>query len=378
MRIAMVTDSFYPTRDGVVTSLCITKKGLEDRGHEVFIVAPDPGKEDRMDGIHYFPAVSFKGYEGYYLPILPSNKIELLDSLNVDVIHIHGVAVMALKALIAARTLKKPVVLTFHTSVGDTMQYYSPIKMPKEMSDRLVWIYLRNLLKRPFAVIAPTAPVSDELRERGVRTKMTAVIPTGVDTSKFHPENDGTSVRAKYNLDGKKVLVHVGRISFEKNLDVVVDAVSLLDDVMLMIVGKGPAEDAIRKQVKAGNMEDRVIFTGFVADDELPNYYVAADAAVSASRFETQGLSILEAMASGIPAVCVNERAFSSFIDDGVNGFIFNGGPKDCADAISKAFRSGDGIRGNARRTAERFSIGSAAEELEALYEKAAESKKVN
>ncbi|NLN71913.1 MAG: glycosyltransferase family 4 protein [Thermoplasmatales archaeon] len=367
----MVTDSFYPTRDGVVTSLCITKKGLEDRGHEVFIVAPDPGEKHRLPGVHYFPAVPFSKYEGYYVPIFPSNKREILESLDVDIIHVHGVAVMALKALIAARAIKKPLVLTFHTSVGDTMQYYSPIKMPKGISDKLVWTYLRNILKLPFAVIAPTEPVAEELERMGARTKRTAVIPTGLDVDRFTPSNDGAAVRDKYGLEGKKVLIHVGRISFEKNLDKVVEAMRLIDDVVLMIVGKGPAEDMIRKKAEDAGVEDRVIFTGFVSDEDLPDYYAAADAAVSASRFETQGLSIMEAMATGLPVACVNERAFRSFLEDGKNGFLFE---EDMPDAIRKALNASSDIRAEARRTAERFSVTAAAKKLEDLYNDATAS----
>ncbi|MDD2779461.1 MAG: glycosyltransferase [Candidatus Methanomethylophilaceae archaeon] len=361
----MVTDSFYPTRDGVVTSLCITKKGLEDRGHEVFVVAPDPGEEHRLPGVNYFPAVSFSKYKGYYVPIFPSNKREILESLDVDIIHVHGVAVMALKALIAARAIKKPLVLTFHPSVGDTMQYYSPIKMPREVSDRLVWTYLRYLLKGPLAVIAPTEPVAEELERMGVRTRRTAVIPTGSDVGRFNPSNDGTAVREKLGLKGKKVLIYVGRISFEKNIGEIVEVMPLLDDTILMLVGKGPAEEMLRTKAEALGVGDRVIFPGFVSDEELPIYYAAADAAISASRFETQGLSIIEAMATGLPVVCVNERAFSSFVEDGKNGFLFE---DNMLEAIEKALNASSEIREEARRTAERFSIAASAKELEDLY----------
>ena len=369
MRIAMVTDSYHPTRDGVVTSLEITKKGLEGRGHEVFVVAPDPGKKFRMEGVSYFRAIRFKTYEGYFLPILPSNKIEIIDSLNIDVIHIHGVAVMALKAMLAARTLKKPVVLTFHTMVGDTMRYYSPIDMPPEMADRLVWIYLRNLLKRADAVISPTPSIATELEENNIRPRgRLAVIPTGTDTARFHPKNDDSHIRKKYGLDGKKIIVHVGRISYEKNIDVAVRALSQLDDdIVMVIVGKGPAKEDLEKLVKDIGLTERVIFTGFVPDEELPYYYAAADVAISASKFETQGLSILEAMSSGVPVACVSERAFKDIVRDGENGFIFTDG-SDCATAVRKCINGGQTIKDGARRTAERYSIVTAAEEMENLY----------
>ena len=91
MRIAMMTDSWYPTRDGVVAGVTILKESLESLGHEVFIIAPEPEPEYRQEGVYYFPAVRFKSYDEYYVPIYPSNKIEILKKINPDVIHIHGV-----------------------------------------------------------------------------------------------------------------------------------------------------------------------------------------------------------------------------------------------------------------------------------------------
>jgi len=377
MRIAMITDSYYPTRDGVVTSLEITKRGLEDRGHQVFIVAPDPGKDQRMDGVYYFRAVKYKKYEGYFLPIFPSNKIEILQSLNIDVIHIHGVAVMALKGMLACRTLKKPAVLTFHTMVGDTMRYYSPINLPPDVAYKLVWIYLRNLLKRTDAVVTPTPSIAVELKNNGVNPRgEIAVIPTGVDTEHFNPNNDCTRLRDLYKLEGRKVVVHIGRISFEKNIDIAVKALKELDDnVVMMIVGKGPAKEDVKKVVKENGLDDRVIFTGFVPDAELPEYYAVADVAVSASKFETQGLSILEAMSSGVPVACVNERAFKDIVKDGENGFLFQE-PEECAEAIRKCIDGGQEICDGARNAAMKYSIISAAEDMENLYKKVIDSKK--
>ena len=371
MRIAMVTDSYYPTRDGVVTSITTTKEGLEALGHEVFVIAPAPDRKDMLPDVHYFPAISFKGYAGYFLPILPSNKIELIDSLNVDVIHIHGIAIMALKALIAARTLNKPTVITFHTMVGDTMKYYSPIKMPDELAERLVWIYLRNFLKRPDAVITPTSPISEELLGRGVSPKDLIVIPTGIDTERFVP-SDGTGIRERHNITGN-AMIHVGRLSFEKNIDKVILSLLHMEDVSLIITGTGPAEEHLRNVVSENDIDDRVIFTGFVKDEELPSYYAAADVAVSASEFETQGLSILEAMSCGLPVACVKARAFLDIIDDGKNGYFFTGGPEECASAVISCLKEKETIGRCARSTAESFSVNASARSLTELYEKVIE-----
>jgi 1,2-diacylglycerol 3-alpha-glucosyltransferase len=207
--------------------------------------------------------------------------------------------------------------------------------------------------------------VAEELKRMGVRTRRTAVIPTGSDVGRFNPSNDGTAVREKLGLKGKKVLIYVGRISFEKNIGEIVEVMPLLDDTILMLVGKGPAEEMLRTKAEALGVGDRVIFPGFVSDEELPIYYAASDAAISASRFETQGLSIIEAMATGLPVVCVNERAFSSFVEDGKNGFLFE---DNMLEAIEKALNASSEIREEARRTAERFSIAASAKELEDLY----------
>ena len=159
----MMTDSWFPTRDGVVTSITIIKESLEALGHEVFIVAPEPEKEFRQEGVYYFPAVRFRSYEGYYVPILPSNKMEILREIDPDVIHIHGVATMALRGLICGHELGIPTVMTFHTMVDDAAKYYSPIKIPPETMEKLIWIYLRQILKRIDVVVTPTACIGETI-----------------------------------------------------------------------------------------------------------------------------------------------------------------------------------------------------------------------
>ncbi|MDR0198883.1 MAG: glycosyltransferase [Methanomassiliicoccaceae archaeon] len=368
MRIAMVTDSYYPTRDGVVTSITIAKEGLEKLGHEVVVVAPDPGKEQRMDGVYYFPAARFKNYPGYFIPIFPSNKAEVLRSIGPDIIHIHGMAPMALKALIAARNLKIPTVLTFHTMVGDTIKFYSPLKVLPDIQKKLIWIYLRQMLKRPNAIIGPSASTISELIENGVKPKRTEIIPTGIDTSRFRPGGDGGKLRERYGLIDDNVALYVGRLSFEKNIDVIVNALRYIGDVKLLIAGKGPAKESLEEAAREAGVSDRIVFAGFVPDGELPQLYAAADIFVSASRFETQGLSVLEALACGLPVACANERAFKDVIKDGVNGFLFDGGAEECAGAMRSCLSCGDHVKNNARATAESLSVELCAAKLAELY----------
>lgn len=346
----MMTDSWFPTRDGVVTSITIIKESLEALGHEVFIVAPEPEKEFRQEGVYYFPAVRFRSYEGYYVPILPSNKMEILREIDPDVIHIHGVATMALRGLICGHELGIPTVMTFHTMVDDAAKYYSPIKIPPETMEKLIWIYLRQILKRMDVVVTPTACIGEELRSRGAICRNLVTIPTGTNTAEFHPGIASDDIRRRHGLEGRRVVIHVGRISYEKELEMVVRAMRRID-ATLLVAGKGPAKADIEKLVKDLGLQDKVVFAGFVPDSELPAYYNAADIAVSASKFETQGLSILEAMASGKPVACRNGRAFAEIVHDGVNGYLFDD-VDGCVKAMEKAFDAPAEVREASLKTA--------------------------
>lgn len=374
MRIAMMTDSWFPTRDGVVTSICIIKESLEALGHQVFIVAPEPEEEFRQDGVYYFPAVRFKSYEGYYVPIYPSNKMEILREIAPDVIHIHGVATMALRGLICGHTLGIPTVMTFHTMVDDAAKYYSPVKLPPETMDRLIWIYLRQILKRMDVVVTPTACIGEELKAHGANCRNLLAIPTGAKTDVFRPGIPCDQIRERYGLAGKRVVIHVGRISYEKEIDMVVRAMRDVDAVLL-VVGKGPAAEDIRKLVGELGMEEKVIFTGFVPDEDLPAFYNAADIAVSASKFETQGLSILEAMASGRTVACRNGRAFTEIVREGENGYLFDD-ERGCTEAILKALDAPPEVREASYRTAIENSRERSIERYIRAYELAIETKK--
>lgn len=346
----MMTDSWFPTRDGVVTSITIIKESLEALGHEVFIVAPEPEKEFRQEGVYYFPAVRFRSYEGYYVPILPSNKMEVLREIDPDVIHIHGVATMALRGLVCGHELGIPTVMTFHTMVDDAAKYYSPIKIPPETMEKLIWIYLRQILKRMDAVVTPTACIGEELKSRGAVCRNLVTIPTGTNTAEFHPGIASDDIRRRHGLEGKRVAIHVGRISYEKELDMVVRAMQRID-ATLLVAGKGPAKADVEKLVEDLGLQDKVVFVGFVPDSELPAYYNAADIAVSASKFETQGLSILEAMASGKPVACRNGRAFAEIVHDGVNGYLFDD-VDGCVEAMERAFDAPPEVREASLKTA--------------------------
>ncbi len=381
MRIAMFTDSYLPAKDGVVNSILLTRAGLERKGHEVFIFAPEPWDgTSKEGGVYYFRSTSFRRYPGYTVPIFPTNKCEILSKLDVDLIHTQGLLFMGVRSMFAARTLAKPIVVTFHTMVTDAARYYSRLPIPEWMINRLFWIYLRQLLERANAVVAPTEAIRDELLRYAPDMNRIDVIPTGVDCERFNPSNDGSLIRKRYGLDGEKVIMHVGRVAWEKNLDLVIDGFArLVEDepaARLLIVGEGPAKKHYMKKVREREIADRVIFTGFVPDSELPQFYAACDVFAIASKFETQGLAALEAMATGKPVAGIDFRAVAELIRPRENGFLFDENPGSCAQAMKEALNCSPRVREAARATAKTYSVEDSVSRLIELYEFAIEDKK--
>lgn len=373
MRIAMMTDSWYPTRDGVVTSVSTIKRSLEALGHEVFIVAPEPEDEYKQEGVYYFPAIRFKTYEGYYVPIIPARNIDALRKIDPDIIHIHGVATMAIRGLVYGRILHIPTVMTFHTMVDDAARFYSPVPIRPDALQRWIWIYLRHVIKHVDVLVTPTACIGDELKNHQTEFRNLVTIPTGIDTTFYRPGIDCGFVRERHGLGDRKVVIHVGRISYEKNLELVIRAMINIDGVLL-VCGRGPAKEESEELVEWLGLKKRVIFAGFVPDEELPAYYNAADCAVSASGFETQGLSILEAMSCRKAVACMDARAFSEIIRDGENGYLFND-LETCIDAIRKALDAPEDVKDGALRTALATSREESARKYVQAYELAIETK---
>ena len=376
MKIAMFADSFYPTVDGAVVAMETVCRGLAHRGHEVVVLAPDSGIRPVVRWpVHYLPSLEFKKYPGYRVVVSPSDMLEFLRAQKVDVVHSHGVASMAILSLTAARALKIPHVLTFHTMANEAVKYYSPLPIRQDLMEQLVWIYLRNLLKRPEVVIVPSEPIKHELEENGVVMKACEVVSTGVDCSRFTPENYDKAFLERFGLKGKRVLLHVGRLSLEKRLDIVLEAIAQLapkdPDLRLLVVGSGPATDHYKKMARDLRIADRVNFVGFLSDDDLPKAYASCEALVIASTFETQGLVVLEALASGTPVAGIRFRAIPEFVHEGKNGCLFE--PDTCADAIQRCLARGDSMMLSAVSSAREFSVDICTAKLEKAYELAAE-----
>ncbi len=380
MKIAMFTDSYLPTRDGVVTSLLLTKRELERMGHTVYVLAPDPADPaQREEGVYYFRSIGFQQYSGYRIPIFPTDKCHILAELDVDVIHTHGLMFQAVRSMLAGRALEKPVVLTFHTMVTEAAKFYNFTPFPEWVIQLSMWTYLRIILHRAEVVIAPTLAIKNEIKRYAPHIKRFEVIPTGVDLDRFNPRLDGSEVRKRYGLEGKKVILHLGRIAWEKNIELVVRGFRILAkqelDARLVLVGEGPAKEHLVKLTEELGVSDKVTFTGFVPDSDLPQFYAACDVLTIASKFETQGLVILEAMAVGKPVSGIRYRAVAELIREGENGELFEETPYSWSQATARLLKDPQMYREGALAKACEYSAGQWATRLVDIYQYAIESK---
>jgi len=372
MDIAWFTDTWVPNRDGVVTSLLSFKKVMEQEGHHIYIFAPGLRKKEEY-GVFYYRAFSFPPYPQYRFPtplsIFSRRSISLVRKIGVDIIHSHSPGTMGLHARIASSKTKIPMVFTFHTFIDDSVYLLFKNEKLQNASRNFIYKWLRWYTKKCRCVIVPSYYVKKRL-EKIIGEREFEVIPTGIDIEKFSRGN-GTAMRKKYG--NKKIILHVGRVVKEKNIELLIKAAPHIlkkMDAIFIIVGEGPHRKNLEEMVRKMNLAPHFIFTGFVEENELLDYYRAADVFAFPSTYETQGLVALEAMAAGVPVVGARAKAIPDFIKDGENGYLTN--PYDALEFAHKIMEAmGDKeIIKRAKKFVEEYAIEKMAERLKEVYEK--------
>ncbi len=378
MRIGFFSDTYFPNVDGVVSAMMSYRRELEARGDKVYIFASRPVGADTSDkSVYFYDSVAFPPYPQYRLAIFPYMLTSKARRARLDIIHSHAITTMGLASIKAARDLKLPLVGTFHTMVPIAAKYYTR-KNPvaRFLADRLLWGSIKTFYMPFQLVTAPTKVICDILEAHGI--EKTFRVPNGVDTERFSPKVDPTPIRKILGIKpGEKVIMTAGRVSFEKNINVIVRACKELEkdgeDFRLVITGDGPAFSSVKKLVSDLGLSGRTVMPGFCRSYELPFFYSAADVFVTASTFETQGLAMLEAMACAKPVVGANSLAIPETVKDNYNGYLFEPhDATDCAAKLSKAINASPAKRASlskaARRTAEGLSIEKSTDRLLEAY----------
>ncbi|MBC7080648.1 MAG: glycosyltransferase [Thermoplasmatales archaeon] len=371
MKIAWFTDTWLPTRDGVVTSLLAFKKEIEKKGNEVYIFAP--GKENcENDNVFYYKSRPFKKYENYRFVSFPSffskRTERIIEKIKPGIIHSHSPGFMGVHALIASYKKEIPLFFTYHTFIDDSAYLIIRDKNFQNFAKKLLYQWLRYYMKRCSCIIAPSNYTARYINEKIIE-KNIEVIPTGIDLKRFETKKNRSGIKKE---DGNKIILHVGRIVKEKNIDLIIESAPYIlkkIDAIFLIVGEGPARKEYEEKVKEKGLQNSFIFTGFVDDEKLLHYYASSDVFVFPSIYETQGIVALEAMASGLPVVAARAKALPDFIRDGENGYLFDPqNVKEFAEKVIKAIEDKK-IAERGMEYVKNFSIEKMAEKLVSLYE---------
>ncbi len=308
-RVLMVSDVYFPRVNGVSTSIETFRRCLVDQGVDVRLVVPRYGDEADQAGVVRIGARSVpRDPEDRLLPWFTTRDIVREHAVDCALVHVQTPFVAHYAGLKAARALGVPVLATYHTFFEEYLFHYLPL-VPTAWLKGLARRFSRTQCNALDAVVVPSTAMRDRLLEYGVSTPM-HVLPTGIPLDRF-AQGDRARFRAERNIpESRPVALFVGRVAHEKNIGFLIDAVAQarqrIPDLMFLITGEGPAEKSLRRQVEALGLSECVRFLGYLdRQNELPDAYAAADVFVFASRTETQGLVLLEAMAMGLPVVAL-------------------------------------------------------------------------
>ena len=377
MKIAFFTDSYLPNVDGVVTSICSFRKELEIRGHEVYIFSPGTKKqkEENVDPrVHYFTSTSFKQYPDYRLALINFlSPIKLVKEYGIEIIHSHGIATTGLAAIRSAEKLEIPALATFHTLIPNASHYITTNATLQNMVHGMIWKYLIWYYGHFKKILAPSNFAKKLLEEKGI--KNISVHPSGIDLAKYKNHKKTGAQETKKKLGIKKnesVITFIGRIAIEKNLQEVLESIPTLlntmPEIKVLIVGKGPALEQYKEIARKKDLEKYVIFTGYVEEALLFDIYAISDVFVFPSRFDTQGLAVVEALAAGVPAVVKENSAVAEYIENGKNGYVYKDN-FDFTEKIVKAIKNKDTMSEMAKNMIEEFDIKKVTDDLIIIYE---------
>lgn len=342
MHILMISDVYFPRVNGVSTSIKTFRDELRTQGHRVTLLAPEypAGGEDNSDIIRI---PSYKVLLDPEDRMMSARKIKsllyMLGLMSVDIIHIHTPFVAHYTGVWLAKQLGVPCVESYHTFFEEYLYHYVPF-MPRKWMKSLARKYSVSQCNSVDSLVVPSSAMLNVLRDYGVRSDAD-IIPTGVHTEQFSI-GDGDIFRDKNHIDrDRPVMLYVGRVAHEKNINFLLDVVchvrQSIENILMIIAGEGPAIASLKERVHELGIEENVLFKGYMSRGyDLPDCYASANVFVFASRTETQGLVILEAMAAGTPVVSLAVMGTADVLVEGEGALI---SPEDASIFAKKAVR---------------------------------------
>ncbi len=375
MNIAIFSDSYEPQINGVVTQIKNISNCLAKHGHKILVIAPSPDtrhKEYEKNGVKVLllPSIALPTYPDYRITHISSSRVKrALREFMPDLFHVQTPFSVGWLGLRYAKRFGVPVMGTYHTLISEfTMYLPIPFIMGTDFARRGAWLFTRHFYNRCSLVTTPTESMKNELEKNGV--KNVHVLSNAIDFDSFNAAR-------KKNYSSKNIkLIYFGRIGYEKNIEVILFALKHLlwkkKNVCLTITGSGPALDYLKKIAEEQKLARHVSFQGPMDSAELARHIASHDIFVTASTIETQGLTILESMAAGLPCIGADCLAIPDAIMEGKNGFLFR--PYDfveCANKIEKLLGSSalrKKLGNNSVKTVQKYSVEGIASQTLALY----------
>ena len=341
MNILFISDVFFPRVNGVSTSINTFATELRALGHQVTLIAPSYTDEDKQEEW----IVRVPSHKIYFDPedrLMNFGKLKALlpwiRDKHFDVIHIHTPFTAHYVGIHFGKKLDIPVVETYHTFFEDYLHHYLPF-IPQFISRKLARTISRRQCNAVDGIVSPSKPMLDVLKQYGIKTPA-EVVATGLDDSSF-ARVDGEHFRMSHDIPlTQPMLLFVGRVAHEKNigflLEMHVELIKNHPDALLVITGEGPAEESIKQSIEKLGISNKVRMIGYLdRGHELIACYKAADIFVFASKSETQGLVLLEAMAQGTAVVAIAELGTKSILIEGEGVLIAKDDINDFADKVS-------------------------------------------
>lgn len=364
MRIALFTETFLPKVDGIVTRLIHTVTFLQKLGHQVLVVAPEGGLTE-YNGAEVF------GVSGLPLPMYPELKLALprpaignaLEAFKPDLIHIVNPAVLGMAGLFYAKLWKIPLVASYHTHLPHYLKYYG-----FSLFEGVMWELIKLTHNQAQLNLCTSNAMVQELGEHGV--ERLALWQRGVDIDQFNPQFQSDEMRSRLTEGHPQspLLLYVGRLSPEKEIEAIKPILESIPNARLALVGDGPHRESLEQYFA----HTPTFFAGYMSGETLSSAFASADAFMFPSKTETLGLVLLEAMAAGCPVVAAGTGGITDIVDDGINGYLFDPHDPHGAIAATQRLLSNDiereRVRTEARAEAERWGWQAATQQLEQYY----------
>ncbi len=391
LNIAIFTNNYLPYVAGVPISIYRLASALRKRGHHIVIFAPeypgDPKKEEAEDIFRCKSLLHVKT-GNYDFPIVNafSNDIDReFEKHDFDVIHVHHPFWMGKKGLKLGISKHIPVIFTYHTRLELYAHY-----LPNFLFSRLIFKnivshkMIRRFSQKCDAIIAPTLSALSYLENIGV-SRLKKVIPTGIDPAQYVESDDDKvlAIKNMYASEGERLLCSVLRLSEEKNIYFLIDAIERVKNnskvpFRCLIIGDGPLKDKLQGIIQDKDLGDVIVLIGTVEQNVIAKYYLASDIFVFSSMSETQGMVILEAMTGGCPVVAVQSSGINDVIIDNYNGFKTDNSITEWSDRVIQLLenpKQRNEMSRNAYNYSKGFTVDIMAKKAESLYYQVIEKK---